>query len=127
MATRALIAVHDEKGQEFCTIYKHWDGSPDCLGATLCKFCDGRVITEGIPYPRDKVPFRALANGMHDLAAQLIHHLKSESPEGDVYVVPAGQRGVCEEYIYHIKFQGLRKPVVVEVEDVHDQKVYRLI
>ena len=116
MATRAIIAIYDEQNREFCTIYRHWDGYPDCLGKQLEEFLQDRIVTKGIPYGYD---LHKIANGMEDLAAQIVGYLKHESPVGNVYIYPAGKRGVFEEYIYHVKFQGYNKPVKLEVEEVH--------
>ena len=97
MATRAIIAVHDEDGQEMVTIYKHWDGYPEApgLGADLAEFLAGIRLVNGLPLDRT-----GLANGMDCLAAQIVAFLKEEA--GDVYLQAMGTRDMGEEYIYHV-------------------------
>ena len=124
VATRAIIAIYNEKGDEFCTIYQHWDGGPDSLGKQLEEFLQDRIITEGIPYGHD---LHKIANGMYDLAAQIVSYLKYDSPVGNVYIYPVGRRNVCESFIYHVKFRGYNKPVELEVEAVHDGQRWRLM
>lgn len=113
MSTRALIRIYDEQGEEFCTIYKHWDGYPGHLGSLLKSLLEDVRLVEGIPLDKNAL----VANGMYDLAAQLVYSLKRASPVGDVYIRAPGTRGVGEEFVYHIR-PGKQGRVVMEIEEV---------
>jgi hypothetical protein len=100
MSTRALIIVKDDAANhDLVTLYKHSDGYPTAIGAELKTFLESHVLCNGIPGTRDDRA-RRYANGMGDLAAQLVGALKSEWPVGQVYIVSNGTKGMDEEWLY---------------------------
>jgi hypothetical protein len=99
MATRSLTIVKESLSlstKELVVIYKQTDGYPEGMGLKLVNFLEGFIIINGIP-PN---PEPKSANGMHDLAAQLVAALMNGI--GEIYLYPSGTRDVWEEFIYYI-------------------------
>jgi len=116
MATHAIIEVYDEEERLVATVYKHWDGGPESVGRELKEFLKDRKVINGIPFFdiffADPDNYNC-ANGMHELAAQLVVFLKQKYPIGDVYLVPSGWGDA--DYVYRIRFVGLNKPAKLEI------------
>ncbi len=99
MGTRSLTIVKKSLSQstkELVVIYKQTDGYPEGMGMKLANFLEGYKIINGIPPDPDPKS----ANGMHDLAAQLVAALMNGI--GEIYLYPSGTRDVWEEFIYYI-------------------------
>ena len=99
MGTRSLTIVKesiDPSCEDIIVMYKQFDGYPEGLGLRLANFLKGFIIINGIP-PN---PNPKSANGIHDLAAQLVAEFKNEI--GEIYLHPSGTRDVWEEFIYYI-------------------------
>lgn len=99
MSTRSLTLIFDDRGTEILNLYRHCDGYPSGHGKELANFLSGFQITNGLRGDTGK-----LANGMGCLAAQIVAHLKDEP--GQIYIYPAGQRDVWEEYLYELRPAG---------------------
>ena len=99
MATRSLTIVKESLSpstKELVVIYKQSDGYPKGMGVKLANFLEGYIIINGIPPDPDPKS----ANGMHDLAAQLVAEFTNGI--GEIYLHPSGTRDVWEEFIYYI-------------------------
>jgi hypothetical protein len=99
MATRSLTIVKESLSlstNELVVIYKQTDGYPEGMGMKLANFLEGYKIINGIPPNPDPKS----ANGIHDLAAQLVAELTNGI--GEIYLYPSGTRDVWEEFIYYI-------------------------
>jgi len=105
MGTHALIKVYDENIDLLTTIYHHYDGYLSGVGKKIAEFTLGRMIVHGFNDTN-----KPIANGMGNLAAQLIYHLVQVSGMvGNVYIdVPSSGE---EEYIYEVYFSGTDKEV----------------
>lgn len=98
MGTRSLTLVRVD-GQTLVTIYRQFDGYLSGHGANLASFLRGRIVGNGIGLQTDSVPF---SNGMGDLAAQLLAHLKKDHAVGGIYVHLPDTNG-DEDYSYVIE------------------------
>ena len=99
MGTRSLTIVKesiDPSCEDIIVMYKQFDGYPEGLGLRLANFLKGFIIINGIPPDPDPKS----ANGMHDLAAQLVAEFTNGI--GEIYLHPSGTRDVWEEFIYYI-------------------------
>ena len=96
MGTRSLTIVKESLSKELVVIYKQTDGYPEGMGMKLANFLEGYIIINGIPPDPDPKS----ANGMHDLAAQLVAEFTNGI--GEIYLHPSGTRDVWEEFIYYI-------------------------
>ena len=99
MGTRSLTIVKESIGpscEDIIVMYKQFDGYPEGLGLRLANFLKGFIIINGIP-PN---PNPKSANGIHDLAAQLVAEFTNGI--GEIYLHPSGTRDVWEEFIYYI-------------------------
>ena len=99
MGTRSLTIVKEsliQSTKELVVIYKQTDGYPEGMGMKLANFLEGYKIINGIPPDPDPKS----ANGMHDLAAQLVAEFTNGI--GEIYLHPSGTRDVWEEFIYYI-------------------------
>jgi len=118
MGTRSITHVYEQDtdtkpAQPIVSIYQQYDGYPEGVGATLCKFMEGLKIVNGMSGDPVRV-----ANGAGCFAAQLIAHLK-KAP-GGVYIYPPGASD--EEFVYRIYIkspQGFRgsSSILLEVYD----------
>jgi hypothetical protein len=107
MGTHALIKVYDENVDLLTTIYHHYDGYPSGVGRDLAEFLLGRIVVRGF----DDI-HKPVANGMDNLAAQIIYYLvqMSGSMVGNVYIeVPSD--GNMEAYMYEVFFGGNDKEI----------------
>ena len=100
MGTRSITVFQDEFGKEIVVLYRHFDGYLDVHGKELKDFLEGFNVVNGLPAD---VPPKT-ANGMGNLAVQVISHLLSlestADPAGNLYLMPAGTRDVGEEFTY---------------------------
>ena len=99
MGTRSLTIVKesiDPSCEDIIVMYKQTDGYPEGMGMKLANFLEGYKIINGIPPDPDPKS----ANGMHDLAAQLVAEFTNGI--GEIYLHPSGTRDVWEEFIYYI-------------------------
>lgn len=117
MGTRSLTVFEDEgkavsgdEGKEIVVMYRQMDGYPKGHGQDLCQFLTGITLVNGIPMGNEK----RLANGMGCLAAQVVAHFKNGV--GEIYLHPAGTRGVDEEYRYHVSGREGGEPNVKVIE-----------
>jgi len=81
VATRCITTVKDEAGFPIVHMYRHYDGDPGAHGKELRKFVGGKKIVNGF----SPGPTTGLANGMGDLAAQMVAYFKTEP--GNIYLV----------------------------------------
>jgi len=113
MGTRSLTKVIESntsisKKEEICTIYRQYDGYPVGHGLEIAEFLSKRRIVNGISTGEKRI-----ANRAGDLAAQLIHFLKTNNEIGNIYIEPAGTNDVGEEYIYEIFCEVGSQPWIV--------------
>ena len=89
MGCHAITTIKDSGGHHLVSIFRHWDGNPSNHGKQIAEFLVNRPIKSGQP-PRDpKTGYPKMSNGVSDLAAQLIHHLKSDlhSEVGNIRII----------------------------------------
>lgn len=101
MSTHAITYVHEgnDKSPTLVAMYRHFDGHIESHGEELMKFLANKVLVNGISGGDEHLD---VANGMGDLAAQLICHFKRDNAVGGIYL-NAFENGIAdEEYIYHI-------------------------
>ena len=101
MGTRSITYVHDggDKSPIIIAMYRHLDGHFDSHGNDLVNFLSKKVLVNGIS-GRDK--HLDVANGMGDLAAQLVCHFKQGCAVGGFYLTAFGDGDIDEEYTYRI-------------------------
>jgi len=100
MGTRALIKVYDKDDEMLTQIYHHYDGYPRGVGKELAEFLLDRKIVNGFNDPGERA-----ANGMGNLAAQLIYHfVQVDGMVGNVYIEAPSDD--VEEYVYEVHFGG---------------------
>jgi hypothetical protein len=126
MSTRSLTVIKNKDGDEICVLYRQMDGYLEGHGQDLALFLKNKVITNGYGpnEPRD------IANGMENLAVQLIAHLANakvvdekattakifpgwstfEQCVGQFYLYPANTRNYGEEYVYTIYEDWVKNP-----------------
>jgi len=92
MGTRALIHVYDEEYNAIVTIYRHYDGYPQALGADIVEIISDKESGEIT---------NSWKSDIGCLAAQLVAGLKNEP--GNVYLIRPGSDDVGEEYVYKLK------------------------
>ena len=98
MATSSLIKVLDDDSEEvIATIYVHWDGGPEWLGACLAKDLEKVNLVNGLS---GQPKLGEVANGMGCLFAQIVAYLK-KAP-GDVYMYSKDTKDIGEDYIYYV-------------------------
>ena len=106
MGTRSITKVYNDKGKPICTIYRHMDGYPSWHGQLLADWLAQRVVVNGIRSSwSGKESGKQQANGMEDLAAQLVCYLKTDSPVGGIYLHPSNTRDLGQDYSYHIRLR----------------------
>lgn len=104
MGTRALIKINDVSGSDSTTlvcIYKQYDGYLSGLGATLHEFLSRKVMVNGYSPSADPT---TTANGVGDLAAQLIHELKQTNPLGGIYLYRTDTTDAGQDFTYTLNF-----------------------
>lgn len=97
MGTRSLTFVYDEQ-DVIINMYRQYDGYPTGHGAELAEFLAPFTMVNGIPV--GQAVKRKIANGMGDLAAQLVVNFKTEA--GGFYLYPATAVDCGQDYEYHI-------------------------
>ena len=102
MSTCCVVRFID-RGKPLCAFYKHYDGGD--FEQELAKFLDGYDMVSGLPF--DVVG--KIANGMPDLAAQVIAHFK-QGP-GDIYMCATDDEG---DYTYEVRDND-ETPIVTTV------------
>lgn len=93
-----MTIVKDEYGNTLCAIHKQWDGEVESYGTDLVNFLKDKRLTNGIS-SGGKNNNKNTANGMSDLAAQIVSKFK-DGP-GDVYLYPINEPHF-QDYIYEI-------------------------
>ena len=97
MGTRSLTFVYDENGNAIINMYRQYDGYVSGHGRELTDFLlSFDAIVNGLPVGDT----RKLANGMGDVAAQLVAHFKTGS--GGFYLHNIMENDCGQEYEYHI-------------------------
>jgi len=93
MSTSGSIIMHDSNGDEIGNLYSHWDG--DSFGEDVQAFVNTIRLTNGI------IPnAQNIANGMSDLAAQVIAHFKTAP--GNYYMASRNEADQAD-YVYHLR------------------------
>ena len=97
MGTRSLTYVYDGENPIMC-MYRQYDGYLSGHGQELANFLNELTLGNGIPKFGDLYTY---ANGMGDLAAQMIVWFK-KTP-GGFYIHPIDFNQDCwQEYEYHV-------------------------
>ena len=97
MGTRSLTYVYDGKTPIMC-MYRQFDGYLEGHGQELANFLNELTVGNGIPSYGDLFTF---ANGMGDLAAQMIVWFK-KTP-GGFYIHPIElNQDAWQDYEYHV-------------------------
>jgi len=117
MGTRSLTHVKSGR-QTLVTIYRQMDGYPTGLGEELREFLQGAKLVNGLPVNPAGKPAGKVFNGMPDLAAFLVEHLK-DGQSGGVYIYPPNSRGCGEEYIYTVSDENGEIWLEVSVPSKH--------
>jgi len=98
MGTRSLTKIIKDN-KPLTTIYRQFDGYPECMGMEIATFLKGKKIVNGFG---SNDGFNC--NGMGCLAAQLIKELKDGI--GNIYIYPPDAEDCWEDYIYTISDVG---------------------
>lgn len=113
MSTPATICIYDANAKnEICKIHISHDGNPECLGKWLHDNFQGHTITNG--YNTAMSP-NLYANGMSNLAAQIICRLGTEFCTRTL-----GQIYINENYEYDYKYTVWCNPETKTVEILLD-------
>jgi hypothetical protein len=97
MGTRSLTYVYDGETPIMC-MYRQYDGYLSGHGQELANFLNELTLGNSIPDSGDLYTY---ANGMGDLAAQMIVWFK-KTP-GGFYIHPIDfNQECCQEYEYHV-------------------------
>lgn len=108
MGTRSLTHFVDDCGQKICTMYRQMDGYLEGHGQDLAKYLKDFVIVSGYNCGDE----RKIANGMGDLACQVVCHFKKalggngfngkkmKTLVGGVYLEPPTATDCGQEYEY---------------------------
>jgi hypothetical protein len=87
-------------GKVLFVMYRHMDGYLTGHGKELLDFLEGLEIVNGLSLANKG----KIANTVFDLAAQMVHHFKEDSPDGGIYLYPtAGFKVSDEDYVYVIE------------------------
>ena len=128
MGTRSLTLLCEEgtpakPGREIVVMYRQMDGYPSGHGQELADFLGEFTIVNGMSGGQPKV----IANGADCLAAQVIAKFKVQA--GNVYLNPAGTRGVWEEYLYTVwpagDIEGDKGRVYMRVEGDEGRRLWQ--
>jgi hypothetical protein len=103
MGTRSLTFIKDNGGEHLATVYRQFDGYPSGHGKDIAALAD-RKIVNGISAGFHESTH---ANGFGELAAKIICALKSDKPEGGIYIAsvrdPESEDLMGADYIYIVK------------------------
>jgi hypothetical protein len=109
MGTRSETIIYDGN-HVVAQVYRQHDGYLSGHGLDLAKLCD-KTIVNGIGRETNKI-----ANGMGDLAAQVILGLKKDHKVGGIYMTaPTGDVGDWTEYVYVVRHNEADKQPTIEV------------
>ena len=114
MSTRSITHIHESHtGNEniVCSFYRHCDGYPDGHGKDLKEWLNDKKLVNGISV--GFVPGRDF-NRAGTMAVPLMKYIQDIS---GCEVIPTGQTGYGEEYIYDIYFR--EDAFVVEVTNCY--------
>lgn len=93
-STRVVKTYMGDTSVTLVNMYRQYDGYPDGHGVELAKFLNHKLLVNGLPSREDRLD---LANGLDDLAAQIVVHFKKEP--GDFYLSGYENK---EEYDYEV-------------------------
>lgn len=123
MGTRSLTIIKNDNNDEICVLYRQYDGYLEGHGRELALFLKHKILVNGYSLTDQ----RDIANGMANLAVQLITYLVNDYVTGEkamkarmqatvpgsalnnvnveqcigmFYLLPAGTRGYDAEYTY---------------------------
>ncbi len=90
MGTRSATIFYDDEDKPLCAIYRQYDGYPEGHGLELAKLADKTIVNGYNVNQKDGKH----ANGMGDLAAQVIAGLKNNPHHriGGVYMTNVEDR-----------------------------------
>jgi hypothetical protein len=121
MGTHSATIFYDDQDKPICAIYRQYDGYPEGHGIDLAKLANKRIING---YTLEQERNGGYANGMGDLAAQVIAGLKNDLHHkmGGVYMTDLDDR---QEYNYHVrpnklldyKFGSDERSVIITIDD----------
>jgi hypothetical protein len=100
MGTRALTRIYDERDNLIVSIYRQSDGHPDGHGAELKKVISSLRLVNGLGDEKN------VANGMGDLAAQIVCGLKmvgGNIEPGEIYLCPSDEDTSWAEFVYDVR------------------------
>ena len=114
-ASAALTILND--GQALVTLYLRQNGGFHSFGLPLARFLSRITMVNGT-YPNATV----VADGMGDLAVQIICHFKREQI-GELYIIPPD---LCpqEDYIYTVDLEGPDQLVMTAETWDHNDKFF---
>ncbi len=119
MSTRSVTHIHESHtGDEkiVCSFFRHCDGYPDGHGKDLTEWLAGKKLVNGID--ADFIIGRDF-NRAGTMAVSLMQHIQEVS---GCEVIPTGNTGLGEEYIYDIYFRnGVFDVQVKEPDDISDE------
>jgi hypothetical protein len=121
MGTRAIIAIKEkEDDEDYCTIYKQFDGYPDGLGVELLEYVKDTLVVNGFS---SEHKFHKAFNGIGDFCASLVSYFKTDI--GDFYIEKSGSRNMGEEFIYTIIVKE-GQPIKLICHDVYEKESFEL-
>lgn len=99
MSTHSVTYIHvdDETSHTLVAMYRQDDGDFKSHGKDLFNFLTGKTLINGITSKNETLN---VANGMGDLAAQIVSHFKNQSKVGGIYLL--NPTDTEEEYVYRI-------------------------
>ena len=85
MSTRSVTLVHndDETSPVLVAMYRHSDGNFESHGKDLFNFLKDKTLINGLTIGNETLD---VANGMGDLAAQMVCYFKNQSKVGGIYL-----------------------------------------
>ncbi len=148
MGTRSLTHFKRDSidSPTLMTMYRQYDGYPDGHGKNMVDFLSEKEVYNGYPLHA----FHDF-NGMGDVAAQMVAHLKTwhyplteaeardgssfttenrmvnprygEPRIGNVYIVEPDSTDQGEEYVYTVYLDEAEKQIFIKVMNVYDDEV----
>lgn len=99
MSTRSVTLVHDddETSPVLVAMYRHSDGNFESHGKDLFNFLKDKTLINGLTIGNETLD---VANGMGDLAAQMVCYFKNQSKVGGIYLKDS--TNAKEHYVYII-------------------------